>query len=112
MTVYDLNRDQLEELKVMAWANMQRRDPYYDEIANIDDYISDQEIFDLYEGIAFTPDDFMCSAGSDDKEDTCSVVIEGANRHDISFDLQYVAQQIESGYTNGILSDGATWYIE
>lgn len=111
MTVYDLNRDQLTELKQRYYAEATGRDLSYEELANIDFYVTDYDVQREYEHVDFVPDDFFCSAGQDE-DDTCRVVIEDANRHDIAYDLQYIADQIESGYTNGILSDGATWYIE
>lgn len=112
MTVRELNRDQLVELKQQYLIDTSvDGNVSYDELANADELVSDQEIIKVSRHIDFSPDDFASSSG-EDYDDTCRVVIEGANKHDIAYDLQYVADQIESGYTNGILSDGATWYIE
>lgn len=111
MTVYELNRDQLEELKQRYYMDHVNENPSYGELAEIDDLISDEEVYEEYAGTDFVVDDFFSSAGQDE-DDTCRVVIEDANRHDIAFDLQYIAEQIDNGYTHGILSDGATWYIE
>lgn len=111
MTVYDLNRDQLIELKQQYLTNFSGEEPSYKELADADEIITDEQIRRYCRDMTFTPDDFFCSAGQEE-DDTCRLVIEDANRHDIAYDLQYIADQIEGGYTNGILSDGATWYIE
>ena len=107
MTVFELNRDQLAELKINYLSRGGAVDLSYEEIANIDDYVTDAEIYEEYAGTHFTPEDF---ASSED-EDYCDVIITGANRRDVAFDLEYIAKQIEAGYTNGSLSDGAVWEI-
>ena len=66
MTVYDLNRDQLQELKQHYYAEKTGEDLSYEELAFIDDYVSDAEVYDEYSGTDFTPDDFFSSEGEDD----------------------------------------------
>lgn len=109
MTVYELNRDQLAELKARYYADKTGEDLSYDEIVNIDDLVSDTEIFQASEHIEFSPDDFFCSA---DEPETCRLVIEGATRSEIAYVMDDIAGKIENGYTNGIAYDGSTWYIE
>lgn len=62
MTVYDLNRDQLDELKnALFWSD----DPETAEILGDDiatpEQIPDDIIFQHYAGIDFVNDDFFCS---------------------------------------------------
>lgn len=68
MTVYDLNRDQLQELKQHYYAEKTGEDLSYEELAFIDDYVSDEEVYDYYAGTVFSPDDFLSSAGEDEPE--------------------------------------------
>ena len=68
MTVYDLNRDQLQELKQRYYAEQTGEDLSYDEIYRIDELVSDEEVYDEYGGTDFVPDDFFSSTGED--EDT------------------------------------------
>lgn len=71
MTVYDLNKDQLTELKQNYYVQLldeRGESPSQYELANIDDYVSDEEIFDEYAGTDFVPDDFFCSAGENEVE--------------------------------------------
>lgn len=66
MTVYDLNRDQLIELKqhMITEENDRRGEgTSYGELADADNIISDQEVFAEYGGTVFSPDDFFSSAG-------------------------------------------------
>lgn len=64
MTVHDLNRDQLIELKqnfISLWIDGQ--EPVsYDVLMDADELIPDETIFETYEGITFTENDFFCSA--------------------------------------------------
>lgn len=74
MYVTELTRDQLVELKqkYMAelvnegmFAEIMDRDydePSYGDLAEADDIISDDFIFEHYAGIYFVPDDFFCTA--------------------------------------------------
>lgn len=70
MYVRDLNREQIEELKVNylcelsdegSFASVTGKDydsPSMEDIANADSIVSDDVIFENYEGINFTEDDF------------------------------------------------------
>ena len=63
MTVHELNRDQLVELKqnfISLWID--GYEPVsYDVLMDADELIPDETIFEAYEGIFFTENDFFCS---------------------------------------------------
>lgn len=68
MTVYELSRDQLVELKqsyleeyLDHWADKDETISYGD-LMDADELIPDETIFELYEDTIFTDDDFFCSA--------------------------------------------------
>ena len=64
MSVYELNRDQLTELKQNYYCEYYLDDNIsYWEMANIDDIISDDEVFAAYENTDFDNDDFGVTAG-------------------------------------------------
>ena len=62
MKVTELNREQLNELK-QSLATLikykQGQDVSYEELVNATGIISDKEVFEYYEGIEFTEDDFF-----------------------------------------------------
>lgn len=57
MDVRELNREQLEELKVNYYAE-RHEDMSYDDIVNINNLVSDEEVFKAYAGMVFTEEDF------------------------------------------------------
>lgn len=59
MTSAELNRSQLDELKSRYfWDDCEEAQSWY----SIPDEIPDFVVIDWYAGIAFTPDDFFCTA--------------------------------------------------
>lgn len=76
MNVYELNREQLTELKGNymielaeegTFAEVMGRDydhPDWDDIANADKYVPDDVVFENYGHISFVPDDFFCTCGA------------------------------------------------
>lgn len=62
MTVRELNRDQLTELKQRMVSDeiyeSEGRTPSYGELADAEN-ISDEKVFERYDGIEFVPDDFF-----------------------------------------------------
>ena len=60
MSVKELNRDQLVELKQNILC--QRASTSWGELVEADSIVSDEEVFAEYEGTTFSPDDFECSA--------------------------------------------------
>jgi len=66
MTVQELDRDQLIELKQMYLTEKKSEvgeGDSWEEIAAVDDLITDKEIFERYGGYTFGNDDFFCSVG-------------------------------------------------
>lgn len=66
MTVRELSDDQLVELKQRMTDDeiyeMEGRGASYGELAAAES-IPDERVFDLYDGVDFSNDDFLCSAG-------------------------------------------------
>ena len=63
MSVYELNRDQIVSLKqamVTARCYEKGEDASYGELADADETISDEEVFEEYAGTNFVEDDFLC----------------------------------------------------
>ena len=67
MTVRELNRDQLAELKTNYLIEL-GNELSYEDLVNIHDLVPDQEVFDAYNGVNFVPDDFFCSAGQEEED--------------------------------------------
>ena len=66
MTVYDLNREQLNELKEIYATQLAETDQEvigYEGLASATE-IPDELIFNHYKGIIFSDDDFFCSCGN------------------------------------------------
>ena len=62
MSITDLSRDQLTELKQAYLTDLFDRDglsPSYGELADADQLIPDAEIYEAYEGCIFAPGDVM-----------------------------------------------------
>lgn len=70
MTVRELSKDQLDELKQHYLDDKiqekKGRTPYMSELADADELVPDKEVFAAYEGVEFSGDDFFCTAGQDD----------------------------------------------
>ena len=66
MTVHELDHDQLIELK-QAYITEKNDEvgqgTSWGELADVDELISDKEIFVAYECYSFSNDDFFCTAG-------------------------------------------------
>lgn len=77
MTVKELNRDQLTELKEKYLYDLYERNevedvlgytqrcksPSWSELEDVNDIISDEMIEEYYEGVVFSNDDFFCTYG-------------------------------------------------
>lgn len=57
MKEQELNRNCIETLKQSYYCD-RNESVSYDELANIDSLVSDDELFDYYSGVEFTEDDF------------------------------------------------------
>lgn len=63
-TVYDLNREELNELKQSYLCEMYDQEgecPSYGELAAVDEIIPDDVVYSHYEDISFVDDDFFCN---------------------------------------------------
>lgn len=109
MTVYDLNRDQLQELKVHYYQGA-GEDLSYDELANIDNLVSDEEVYSYYRNYSFSPDDFASSAG--EEFFSLEIGVCAGSRCDIADDLRQIADLVESGAFSGLANCGTSWSIE
>lgn len=63
MTVYDLNREQLDELKETYFSQLIDTGDRDEILGNVtcSENIPDEVIFNHYDGISFTSEDFFCS---------------------------------------------------
>lgn len=73
MTVYELNKDELTELKIQYYSKS-HPDYSYGEMSSINSLVTDKEIYEEYNNTTFTLDDFFCS--SDNKERKEEVIFE------------------------------------
>ena len=65
MSVKDLTREQLIELKQRYYTE-RNENVSYGELADIDNLVSDNEIFEEYGYITFVEEDFFCTSGKED----------------------------------------------
>lgn len=61
MSVYELNREQLNELKV-DYLLMKQESVSWGELADADTLVRDETIYEEYAGTHFVPDDFFATA--------------------------------------------------
>ena len=109
MTVYELNREQLQELKINYMTDL-GNDLSYDELVNIDELVSDQEVYEVYNGVDFVPGDFACSAAGN-SEYSLELGDCLGDRDTIVRELRQIADAIENGYYSGIANYGTSWSI-
>lgn len=65
MSVKELTAEQLTELKMAYYCDMAAQDGAgvsFDDLAEIDELVSDEQIFLEYESTEFCNDDFSCTA--------------------------------------------------
>lgn len=60
MSVYELSKNQLIELKQNYLCEVQKN-VSYGELCNADNIVSDEEIFQAYSCVDFSSEDFMCA---------------------------------------------------
>ena len=61
MKATELNREQLVCLKeryLCDWYDSVGDTPSWEELANVDEFVEDETVFDYFEGIEFVPEDF------------------------------------------------------
>ena len=65
MTVRELTKEELQELKVHMLDEFlqeeENRNISYGEIADIDELVTDESVFKEYENVSFVKDDFFCN---------------------------------------------------
>ena len=62
--VQDLTREELDELKQSYICVMKEgsdEPAYWDDLAEAPEYISDETLFEYYDSMTFTEDDFFCN---------------------------------------------------
>ena len=115
MTVHELNRDQLIELKQAYWIDEHDGEqPDYYTLANIDEIVSDKEVQDAYCYDTFVNDDFACTAGEPEEEKIYSFGLGDLTGTDVEIadELREIARAIENDYSHGMTGRGTSWYIE
>ena len=65
MSIKELAREQLIELKQRYYTE-RNENVSYGELADIDNLVSDNEIFEEYGDITFVEEDFFCTSGKED----------------------------------------------
>ena len=110
MTVRELNRDQLIELKQRYLNETKEGVSYYD-LANADNIVSDSTVLRYFGGYSFSPDDFASSAGGHEDEYDLELGDCIGDRESIAADLRQIADLIEKGYYSGIANYGTSWSI-
>lgn len=64
MTIYQLNRDELIEVKQRYYSNI-HKNISYNEMISIDTLVTDEEIYEEYKDTIFSIDDFFCNTRDD-----------------------------------------------
>ena len=67
MKVRELTRDELLELKSRYYTELldqKGESPSYGELANVDTLVTDEEVYEAYDGIDFVKDDFFSNGGT------------------------------------------------
>lgn len=114
MTIYDLNRDQLIELKQRYYIDYVNENPSYGELADVDNLVSDKEVYDVYANTYFVPEDFASSSDEEyeDAEYSFSVDLSGTPEY-IAEQLRLIADDIKSGNYGGLAGGfGASWGLD
>lgn len=68
MTVKELNRDELTELKQRYYSE-KHNNVSYSELVSINELVTDNEIFRKYENTEFTLEDFFCSSNDEERKE-------------------------------------------
>ena len=103
MSVYDLNREELELLKQQYLQEVQGSISY-DELADIDSYVSDAEVYEAYAGTSFTADDFGVRESDEDYGRVRVTIDVDLNTTSIDYAVTQVLNAIRSGETRGYIT--------
>ena len=60
MSVKELNKEQITQLKQNYYCNVLNINASYEELANINNLVDDIEIYEYYNDTYFVDDDFTC----------------------------------------------------
>ena len=63
MNVYELNHEQILQLKQDILIERIEQGVSYGALADADNLVSNWEVCDLFDGVVFSEDDFYCTAG-------------------------------------------------
>ena len=102
MTVYDLNRDELQILK-QQYLQDQQGNISYDEASDIDYYVSDGEIYEAYAGTEFSVDDFGVRDSEDEDMNIRITIDVNLSKTSADYAVTQVLNAIRSGETRGYL---------
>lgn len=111
MTVYDLNRDQLIEVKqhmLVERLDERGESPSWGELADADDIISDEEVYEEYGGTYFSPADF---SGGEEELFSLDLGDCTGTRVEIAETLHGIANRINDGSFGGI-SFNTNWGLD
>lgn len=114
MKVYDLNRDQLIELKQHYYIENVNENPSYGELADVDNLVSDKEVYDEYANMDFVQEDFASSSDEEyeDAEYSFSADLCGTPGY-IAEQLRLIADDIENGNYSGLAGGyGVSWGLD
>jgi hypothetical protein len=81
MNVHELSREQIDELKqsyLTEKMDAEGETPSYGELADAPQDITDEEIFERYEGTEFSNDDFVCSCENLPSKSFETYIMEGS----------------------------------
>lgn len=110
MTVYELTPNQKIELKqnYLAQKNEENGEgTSYGEFADVDNLVSDAEIFAEYEDTDFVPDDFFCTAiDNETAEDIAQECEKFMNEHNLSYGRYEEDGRGFCGYEISTYTDG------
>lgn len=110
MTVHQLTPHQLEELKQTYLTQKNEANgegTSYGELADVDNLVSDEEIFAEYEDTDFVPDDFFCTAIDNElAEDIARDCEKFMDEHNLSYDRYEEDERGFCGYEINTYTDG------
>lgn len=66
MTVKELNKEEMNELKFRYYSEKTGKELSYNEMFEINKYVSDKEIIKEYQDVSFVKDDFICNINKEE----------------------------------------------
>ena len=102
MTVYQLTPEQLFELKQAYLMETMEEAPDYYTLANADDYVSDEEVFEYYKHFTFSDDDFGFDASA--AREPIRIIINVHERQLADLAISEVSEAVKNGDKRGYLT--------